>query len=182
MKKYLFFFFILIFSSKVSAFTKDDIIKNLENIQNLSFNFEQNINGKVESGNCKLEYPKKIFCEYNQKNKKKLISNGRSLVIKTNNSFYIYPLEKTPLNLILDKKFLLANIKNTEQKIINDVYINFAFFDNENKINIFFDKKTFNLIGWQTVDIYQNLSITYLNSIKKNQKFKKNLFRLPTPN
>ena len=182
MKKYLFFFFILIFSSKVSAFTKDDIIKNLENIQNLSFNFEQNINGKVENGNCKLEYPKKIFCEYNQKNKKKLISNGRSLVIKTNNSFYIYPLEKTPLNLILDKKFLLANIKNTEQKIINDVYINFAFFDNENKINIFFDKKTFNLIGWQTVDIYQNLSITYLNSIKKNQKFKKNLFRLPTPN
>ncbi len=182
MKKYLFFFFILIFSSKVSAFTKDEIIKNLENIQNLSFNFEQNINGKVENGNCKLEYPKKIFCEYNQKNKKKLVSNGRSLVIKTNNSFYIYPLEKTPLNLILDKKFLLANIKNTEQKIINDAYINFAFFDNENKINIFFDKKTFNLIGWQTVDIYQNLSITYLNSIKKNQKFKKNLFRLPTPN
>ena len=182
MKKYLFFFFILIFSSKVSAFTKDGIIKNLENIQNLSFNFEQNINGKVENGNCKLEYPKKIFCEYNQKNKKKLVSNGRSLVIKTNNSFYIYPLEKTPLNLILDKKFLLANIKNTEQKIINDAYINFAFFDNENKINIFFDKKTFNLIGWQTMDIYQNLSITYLNSIKKNQKFKKNLFRLPSPN
>ena len=53
---------------------------------------------------------KKIFCEYNLKNKKKLVSNGRSLVIKTNNSFYIYPLEKTPLNLILDKKFLLNKI------------------------------------------------------------------------
>ena len=26
-----------------------------------------------------------------------------------------------------------------------------------------------NLIGWQTLDIYQNLSITYLNSIIKNQ-------------
>lgn len=182
MKKYFIFLFILIFSNKVSASIKDNVIKNLENIQNLSFNFEQNINGKIESGNCKLEYPKKIFCKYNQKNKKKLISNGRSLVIKTNNSFYIYPLKKTPLNLILDKEFLLKNIRNLDQRIIDDMYINFVFFDKDNEINIFFDKKTYNLVGWQTVDIYQNLSITYLNSIKKNQKFKKNLFRLPSPN
>ncbi len=181
MKKYFIFFFILIFSNKVSASIKDNVIKNLENIQNLSFNFEQNINGKIENGNCKLEYPKKIFCKYNQKNKKKLVSNGRSLVIKTNNSFYIYPLEKTPLNLILDKEFLLKNIKNLDQRIIDDMYINFVFFDKDNEINIFFDKRTYNLVGWQTVDIYQNLSITYLNSIKKNQKFNKNLFRLPSP-
>ena len=31
---------------------KNNIIKNLENIQNLSFNFEQNINGKIENGKC----------------------------------------------------------------------------------------------------------------------------------
>ena len=182
MKKYFIFLFILIFSSKVSASIKDNIIKNLESIENLSFNFEQNINGKIENGNCKLEYPKKIFCEYNQKNKKQLISNGRSLVIKTSNSFYIYPIEKTPLNLILDKEFILTNIKNLDQRIIDNKYINFAFFHNENQINIFFDKKNYNLIGWQNVDIYQNISITYLNSIKKNQKFKKDLFRLPSPN
>ena len=84
---------------------KKKIIQNLNETKNLDFNFEQNINGKIENGKCKLEYPKKIFCEYNLKNKKKLVSNGRSLVIKTNNSFYIYPLEKTPLNLILDKNF-----------------------------------------------------------------------------
>ena len=62
---------------------------------------------KLENGNCTIEYPKKIFCKYNLKNKKVLVSNGRSLVIKTNNSYYIYPLEKTPLNLILDKNFLI---------------------------------------------------------------------------
>ena len=50
------------------------------------------------------------------------------------------------------------------------------FFD---QINLFFDKNTFNLIGWQTIDIYQNISITYLSSIKRNQKLKKNLFLLP---
>ena len=36
----------------------------------------------------------KINCKYDLKNKKVLVSNGRSLVIKTNNSYYIYPLRK----------------------------------------------------------------------------------------
>ena len=54
--------------------------------------------------------------------------------------------------------------------------------ENENEINLFFDKKTFNLIGWQTVDIYQNVSITYLSSITRNQKLNKELFILPNQN
>ena len=43
---------------------KENIINNLTNIKNLSFKFEQNINGKIETGNCIVEYPKKIFCKY----------------------------------------------------------------------------------------------------------------------
>ena len=49
-------------------------------------------------------------------------------------------------------------------------------------MNIFFDYKTFDLIGWQTTDIYQNLSITFLDSVKKNQKLNSNLFDLPQQN
>ena len=48
------------------------------------------------------------------------------------------------------------------------------------KLVFFFDKKTYNLIGWQTLDIYQNLSITLLSSIVKNQKIDENLFKLPS--
>ena len=179
------FFIILVFFSiisNVSASIKENIIKKFIDIKNVSFDFEQNINGKIENGHCQLEYPKKIFCEYNLRNKKKLVSNGRSLVIKTTNSFYIYPLEKTPLNLILDKQFLLSKIKKLKERNIDNKYFNFTFSEKENEINIFFDKNNYDLIGWQTLDIYQNLSITYLNSIKKNQKFKKNLFRLPSQN
>ena len=51
-----------------------------------------------------------------------------------------------------------------------------------NKINIFFDKKTLNLIGWQTEDIYQNLVITYIYKIQYNQKIDKNIFKLPQMN
>ena len=61
-------------------------------------------------------------------------------------------------------------------------FISFKFIEDNNIIKVFFDKKNFNLIGWQTTDIYQNLSITFLNSVKKNQKFNSNLFILPKQN
>ena len=183
MKNFLLILFIIIFFPlKTSASIKQNIIKNLNETKNLNFNFEQNINGKIENGKCTIEYPKKIFCDYKTNNQKILVSNGRSLVIKTLNSYYLYPIEKTPLNLILNKDFLLQKLLHLEERVIDTKFINFTFYENDNEINIFFDKNTFNLIGWQTLDIYQNLSITYLFSIIKNQKLDKNLFKLPKQN
>ena len=182
MLKYLFIFFFSIFAFNTHANNKEKIIKNLINTQNLSFKFEQNINGKIENGNCIIEYPKKIFCKYAINNKKVLISNGKSLVIKTISSYYRYPLKKTPLNLILDKDFLIDKIINLEEKIIDQSYINYTINEKNNEIKIFFDKETFNLIGWQNTDIYQNFNITFLSSIRKNIVISKNLFKIPPQN
>ena len=181
MKKYYSLIFILLLISESKATTKDAIIENLKEIKNLEFNFEQNIKGKIERGNCVLQYPKKIYCKYDLRNQKILVSNGKSLVIKTLTSYYYYPLERTPLNHILNKDFLLKKIRNLNERIIDDKFINFNFTEDTNgtEINIFFDYKTNNLIGWQTLDLYQNLSITYLNSIIKNKAIKENLFALP---
>ncbi|MDA9853915.1 outer membrane lipoprotein carrier protein LolA [Candidatus Pelagibacter sp.] len=177
-----YFFIFLIFISNTQASNKDKIIENLQNTENLNFEFEQNINGKIENGNCTIQYPKKIYCQYLQNNNKILVSNGKSLVIKTITSFYRYPLQKTPLNLILDKNYLIKKIYNLEEKIVNDTQINFTIYENDNKIDIFFDNKTFYLIGWQTKDIYQNINFTYLSSIQVNQQIKKDLFKLPSQN
>ena len=180
-----FFFIIFFFSTLITnseANNKKEILKNLENTKNLNFQFEQNINGKIENGNCTIEYPKKIFCEYSKSNNKILISNGKSLVIKTRSSYYRYPLPKTLLYLILDKEFLINKIYDLEERIIDESFINYKIIENDNEINIFFDNQTFNLIGWQTKDVYQNLNITFLSSIKKNQIINKNLFKLPSRN
>jgi outer membrane lipoprotein-sorting protein len=176
-----YFFIFLIFISNTQASNKNKIIENLQNTENLNFEFEQNVNGKIESGNCTIQYPKKIYCKY-LKNNKILVSNGKSLVIKTITSFYRYPLQKTPLNLILDKNYLIKKIYNLEEKIVNNTQINFTIYENDNKIDIFFDNKTFYLIGWQTKDIYQNINFTYLSSIQVNQKIEKDLFKLPSQN
>ena len=166
---------LILLTNNAVAEVKSSIIKNLKNINNISFEFEQNINGKIEKGNCTIEYPKKIFCSYNFDNKI-LVSNGRYLVIKTyNNILYRYSLERTPLKYILDKNFLINEIQNLEEKIIDGKFINFKILKDDNEINIFFNSTNYNLIGWQTLDIYQNLSITYISSLKINQLLKKNI-------
>ena len=182
MKKYILILFIILVTTKTLSENKENIIQNLKETNNISFNFEQNINGKIENGRCVIEYPKKIFCAYKSGNKKILVSNGKTLVIKTNVSYYLYPLKKTPLNLILDKNYLLRKIKDTDERNVDDKFINYTFVEENNELNIFFNKKDYNLVGWQTLDIYQNLNITYLSSIEKNKSLNENLFILPKQN
>ena len=182
MLKYFIILLFLFFFTNTYANNKNRIIENLKNINNLNFKFEQNINGKIENGKCTIEYPKKIFCEYSKSNNKILVSNGKSLVVKTKASYYRYPLEKTALNFILDKNFLINKIYDLEESIVDQSYINYTIMENNNEINIFFDNKTFNLIGWETKDIYQNLNVTFLSSLKKNQTIPENLFKIPSEN
>ena len=182
MLRFFIIFFLLILTSYSNAEIKDGIIQNLKNTNNLDFKFEQNINGKIENGNCTIEYPKKIFCEYARSNNKVLVSNGKSLVIKTRTSYYRYPLEKTPLNLILDKNFLINKILNIQERIIDKKLVNFTILEKDNEIKLFFDKETYELIGWQNTDIYQNFNITYLSLISKNRNLPINLFKLPIQN
>ena len=182
MLKYFLIFFLFLTTSASSAEIKDKIVQNLKDTENFDFKFEQNINGKTENGNCTIEYPKKIFCEYARSNNKILVSNGKSLVIKTRTGYYRYPLEKTALNLILDKNFLINKIYDLEERIVDNSLINFTILGEDNEINIFFDKKTYDLVGWQNTDLYQNFNITFLSSIRKNRVLAKNLFKIPDKN
>ena len=183
-KIFIFSFFFICLSINSFASIKNNIISNLKGIKNVSFDFEQTINDKSEKGVCIIQYPKKIFCEYNNVKKKILVSNGESLVIKnkSNNQFYIYPLDKTPLIFILDKDLIIKKIQETNINIVQDKFYVVSFEENKNNINIFFDKDSLNLLGWQTEDLYQNLAITYIFNLKKNKKVDEKKFIIPTIN
>ena len=77
---------------------------------------------------------------------------------------------------------MINKIRNLEERILNDRYINFTIIEENNTMNVFFDNKNYNLIGWQTEDLYQNLTITFISSIVINKKINNNLFSLPTDN
>ena len=175
------FFIFFIFTNLSLGSPKQKVIENFEKISNFSFKFKQTVNDKEENGNCIIKYPKKIYCTYDDMFNKILVSNGKSLVIKTdkNNQYYRYSLKDTPLNFILDKSFLIKKIKELDVNLIDDKYLNFSIINENNFINIYFDKNNYNLIGWQTEDVYQNLVITFIYNMKKNLKVDDKLFKLP---
>tara|TARA_B100000795_G_C22539439_1_gene338250 strand:- start:91 stop:651 length:561 start_codon:yes stop_codon:yes gene_type:complete len=184
MLRVLILFIILNFYSPVFSSTKEKIVSKLQLTNNLSFNFVQTIGKKNENGKCIIKYPGKIWCKYNSSNKKIIVSNGKSLVIKTSNngkgSYFRYPIKKTLLELLLNKEYLISKMKTLKPRKIDNKYLNFKIIENNNEINIFFDIKNLSLVGWQTEDIYQNLTVTFISSVKTNQKIDNKIFILPS--
>ena len=175
---------ILVFCNPVFSSSKDEIISQMKLTKTLSFDFIQSIDEKKENGSCIIKYPKKIFCVYNSKNKKIIVSNGKSLVIKSKSkqSYYIYRLNKTPLALLLDKEYLISKIKSLQPRNLDNKFLVFKISEENNEINIFFDRKNFQLVGCQTEDIYQKINITFISSVKTNQKIDDKIFILPKNN
>ena len=179
MKKYLIFFFSILLNFNAHSSPNQEIINHLKNINSLKFKFTQRIdNNNIENGECVVLYPKKIFCKYFDIYNKILVSNGKSLIINSDKmpNHYRYPLEKTPLNFILDKDFLISKITELENDHKYPFYYVFNFEYENNFIKVFFDKESLNLIGWETRDIYQNLVQTFIDDIKININFEENIF------
>ena len=181
MKKYLIFCLIFFFNLNAHSSSNQKIINHLENINSLQFKFTQRIdNNNIEKGECTILYPKKIFCKYYDIHNKILVSNGKSLIINSDkiNNYIRYSLDKTPLNFILDKKFLISKMKKAQDDKIYPFYYVFKFEHESNYIKLFFDKDSLNLIGWETKDIYQNLVQTFISDVKINIILEENIFSI----
>ena len=172
---------IILLNSNSFSSPKEEIIINLNKTSNFSFDFIQKIKDEIEIGYCQIKYPRLIHCLYNDKKKKEIISTGKSLIIRNNrdNKFYIYPLKSTPLYYILDKDYLIKQIQNLEKiKISNDIFeLNFT--KQNNLIIVYFDKKSFDLKGWKTIDVYQNEVLFEVNNVEKNLIIDPKIFDLP---
>ena len=57
-----------IFAQK-HAYTEPKIIKKISEIENFTFDFEQLINDKKETGNCIISFNNKMMCKYDETGK-----------------------------------------------------------------------------------------------------------------
>ena len=181
MKKYIFFFFIFCVFSNAYGTSNQKIINHFQKINSLEFKFTQKIdNNNIEKGECIVLYPKKIMCKYNDIYNKILVSNGKSLIINSDKikNYYRYPLDKTPLNVILDKEYLISKMSNVEEDNTYPFYYVYKFNFENVLIKVYFDKKNLNLIGWETKDIYQNLVQTFISDVKTNIDIEEKIFSI----
>ena len=178
--KYLIFILIFFYPLNIFASSKQLIKDKLEETENISFKFIQKIGKKTEQGDCIISYPKKILCKYDDIYNKILVSNGRSLVINSQKitNYLRYQLKDTPLNLILDKKFLLDKLDQVETIKENNETFSFKIVHNNNLLNIFFDKISYEIKGWTTTDIYLNKVETKLFNLETNIMIDERIFRV----
>ena len=175
-------FFLLFFTNNFAhADFKEKLIAKYKTIDTLHFNFIQTIGEKVESGNCYIKYPLLMRCEYPEK-EKSIVTNGKILAVVKNKykKVYYYPLEKTPLFFILNKDNLLNLVENHEPIYSDSNIIEYELIDaNFNAVNIFFDKKSIELLGWKTLDAYSNNVDFLIKDVEINISIENKIFKIP---
>jgi len=181
-KKYLLISIFILFSLNLFANEKDQIINQLNRVNSLEFTFKQLINEKKENGSCLLEFPGKLKCKYFDDKKKELVINNKKLAItqKRYNKTYHYPLSKSPFLNILYKDKLLEIVKAGELQLTDHIIK--LIYLSENKITIFFDRKTLDLRGWEIIDQYNNNINFSLDVVSKNDVYRKDTFDIPVIN
>ena len=186
-EKSIFILLILIFlinTKNLLANDKSKIIENLNNIETLKFDFIQISTDKKENGICFLKRPHFLKCIYEDKNQKELIVNRKNLVInhKRYNKTFFYPVSKSYFVDILDKKkfqnLILDGDLNLNEKILEIKYSA----ENKGEIIFFFEKESFNLSGWEIIDLNGNYTNFKISNLNKNQNLDKKLFNIPTIN
>ena len=174
-------FFYLFFTDYAQANFKEKLINKLKTTDTLYFDFVQTIGEKKEIGNCHVKYPLLMKCEYPKK-KKSIIANGKKFVIikKRYKKIYYYPLKKTPLFYLLKKENILNLVQNYEPITTDSNVLEYELIENNsNKLKVFFDKNSLELLGWKTVDAYSNEVSFFLKNTETNILIKNEIFKIP---
>jgi len=175
-------FIYIVFTSFSFADLQKNLINKITSTKSLSFNFEQKISEKIEFGKCYIKYPLLMKCIYQDSKQKSVISNGKTVAIikKKYKKIYYYPIKTTPLFTILKKDKILNLIRNSKPTKIDANLIEFELNEKKkNKLKLIFDKNSFELKGWKTIDSYSNNVSFIINDLKINEIIEDDFFRIP---
>ena len=174
--------FLYLFSSNISlASFQTKLLDKYKSIDTLYFDFKQKIGEKIEFGSCYIKYSFLMRCEYPNK-RKSIIADGKrfAIVQKRHKKVYNYSLKKTPLFYILNKENILNLMRDYEPSEFDLNIIGYEIIkNNSNKLKIFFDKNSLDLLGWKTIDAYSNEVNFLIRNVEKNILVDKEMFKIP---
>ena len=183
---YFFIFFIFLFCNyELSASLETEknfhaVKEYLKNLNTLEASFIQiSSDGDVKRGKIFFNLPGKLRIDYIEPADLLITSNGFWLTVQnkklqqTNN----LPLERTPLNLFLNKKFNFEDNSNIKFKIENNV-ITLTFFGDqkESKFELEFNSNPLRLRKWVIIDEFENKTSVMLQNIKMDVKLSNKIF------
>ena len=180
-------FICLFYNYNLSASPKTEnnfyaVKEYLKNLNTLEANFIQiSSDGDIKRGKIFFNLPGKLRIDYTEPDDLLITSNGFWLTVQnkklkqTNN----LPLNRTPLNLFLNKKFNFEDNSNIKFEIENDV-ITLSFFEDEKvkvpEFELEFYSNPLRLKKWAIIDEFENKTSVMLQNIKMGIKLSNKIF------
>ncbi len=172
---FTFFIFIFIHKNVLCNANQEMVIKYLTNFDTLESDFIQiNNDGATNTGKILITRPGKIRIQYNE-NPLLIISDGKRLatINKSIQNITYYNLKDVPVSLLLYKNFEKEKILIKETKeyenLIKITLLNTQV-DNNNFVEIVFEKKPFLMKKWTVFQDKFNKTEVLLNNLKINRK------------
>jgi outer membrane lipoprotein-sorting protein len=171
---------LLLFSNHVLASEQDEIIKNIEKINSLYFNFQQINNNTIENGYCNIIYPNKIHCIYDGNDEKQIfVENNNLIILEKDGKKNSYQINNSLFQIILNKEDLINTIKKSQKLDENEKNFIISSSDNQNNIiSLYFNKKNYLISGWKLQNYDKSELQFILDKVKINVD-NKDKFALP---
>ena len=180
----LIIFFTISISAKAES--NQEIIRKITNkfngINNIRFDFIQTNNGLIEKGSCYLSYTKELICRYLGDEQKEIIIKNNTLIVikKKYQKIYYYRMANSVFATILDKKKIIKQVNQIRKIKIKDNNFVIEFKNNENatSVQLFINKDTFNIAGWETAGYDQQPTSFIIKNSQTNVNTKEK-FEVP---
>ena len=178
-------FIFLFYNCELLASPKDEnnfhaVKEYLKNLNTLEASFIQiSSDGDIKRGKIFFNLPGKLRIDYIEPDDLLITSNGFWLTVQNKNLKQTnnIPLESTPLNLFLKKKFNFEDNSNIKFKIENNV-ITLTFFEDqkESKFELEFNSNPLRLRKWIIIDEFENKTSVMLQNIEMDVKLSNKIF------
>lgn len=168
-----------------SAETAQRLADHFSSVKTMTGEFIQfGPNGEQTGGKFFIDRPGKLRFNYEAPSAIRVIADGKAVVIGNRKlrTWDLYPLDKTPLKLLLSERIDLSSdtVKSvTEDPDLTTIVLGNKSIFGDSTISMMFDPKTFQLRQWTIRDAQGKDTSVMIFNVQTGVKFAKNVFDVP---
>ncbi|MEO0497759.1 MAG: outer membrane lipoprotein carrier protein LolA [Pseudomonadota bacterium] len=163
----------------------NEITAHFNRVKSMTGSFLQiDPRGEQVEGRFFILRPGKVRFEYEESYPLRIISDGKGVFIhnKKLKNWKVYPLNKTPLKLLLGNQITLdsksvRNVQENEGLTVVELGDKSVF--GNQRIKLMFDTATYDLRQWNTIDEQGGETQVLVFDVQEGVKFARNVFRVP---
>lgn len=171
-------------SANAASESAQNIAAHFSSVKTMTGEFVQfGPRGEQTGGKFFIERPGKIRFNYEKPSPIRVVADGKSVVINNNklNTWDIYPLDKTPLKLLLSEEINLndSKVKSVkEESDLTTVVLGDKSVFGDSKISMMFDPASFELRQWTITDAKGLDTTVMIFNVKNDAKIDPALFKI----